>query len=484
MKKISRREFTKLIAGSTMASMLPGIPALAIPDKKFTKSDFGPDFKWGVATAAAQIEGAWNEDGRGPSIWDTFSQKKGGKKIKTRENPSIACDFYHRYDSDLDLVKQLNFDAFRFSFSWSRVLPEGKGVVNEKGMDFYARVIDACLEKGIEPWPTLYHWDLPQALEDQGGWTNRDIVSWFNDYAELMAGRFGDRVKNWMVMNEAASYTIAGYLAGFHAPGKISGKKFLKAVHHTCLVQASAARVLRSSVSSSNIGNTYSCSKVYPKNDSKRHRAAAHRIDILANRLFIEPALGLGYPTDKFRFISRIEKYMQAGDEDLLAVDYDFVGLQNYTRTLSKAAFLPYVRAINMKPQKYDVPELRITEMDWEVYPEGMFEILKQFAAYQNLPPIIITENGAAFQDKIYEDDQVHDPKRTAFYQEYLRNVLKAKQVGIDVRGYFAWTLMDNFEWAEGYRARFGLVHVDFETQQRRIKDSGRWFQGFLEGND
>ncbi len=483
MQDLNRRAFSKIIGLSGLSAFLPGISPF-LPDKKFTKSDFGPDFKWGVATAAAQIEGAWDVDGKSPSVWDVFSRKKGGKKIKHRDTPSVSCDFYNRYEGDLDLLKQMNFDVFRFSTAWSRLLPEGIGRVNEKGFDFYDRVVDACLERSIEPWVTLYHWDIPQILQDKGGWANRDVVSWFEEYADKVTRRLGDRVKNWMVLNEPTAFTALGYLAGIHAPGKISAKKFLKSVHHTTLVQALGGKIIRDNVSDANIGTTISCSSMYSKNDKRRHVAAMKRMDVLLNRLYIEPALGMGYPSEDWRFLRKIRRYMEEGDEDKLAFDFDFIGLQNYTRANVKHVLLPYIWAIARAPEKYGVPELRITEMNWEVYPEGIYEVLKTFSQYKNMPPIIVTENGCAFEDKVFEDGHVHDVKRKAFYQEYIRQVLRAKQEGVDVRGYFAWTLMDNFEWAEGYEPRFGLIHVDFDTQQRIIKDSGLWFKDFLAGND
>lgn len=451
--------------------------ALALP-AEFTKADFGSNFKWGAASAAYQIEGAWNEDGRGPSIWDTFSQHS--KNIKTRENGNVSCDYYHRYYDDIALVKELNMDVSRFSLSWSRILPEGTGKVNPKGIAFYHKVIDRCLELGIEPWITCFHWDLPQALQDKGGWPNREVVGWFSEYVNLITKEYGDKVKNWMVLNEPMAFVALGYLMKMHAPGIRSIRQFNRATHHATLCQAEGGRIIRANVSGAHVGTTFSCSHVQPKNEKKKHQNATRKIDALINRLFIEPALGMGYPVDDLKLIKGIEKYILPGDEQKMKFNFDFIGLQNYTRIISRfSLFPPIIWANQVKPKHIEGAE--ITEMDWEVYPEGIYSILKQFAAYKGVDKIIVTENGAAFPD-VVENGRVHDVKRVNFYKDYLKNVLRAKQEGVNVQGYFAWTLMDNFEWAEGYKPRFGLVHVDFNTQQRTIKDSGLWFKEFLKG--
>ncbi len=459
------------------AMLSPTLPFM-MQQTNFTKKDFGPDFKWGTATAAYQIEGAYKEDGKGLNIWDTYSNKKG--KIKDGTNGNIACNFYHSYKSDIALLKSMNFDVFRFSTSWSRILPNGIGSLNQKGIDFYHRVIDECLEQNLEPWITLYHWDLPQALQDKGGWANREIVDWFNEYTEVVCKAYGDKVKHWMILNEPAASTTLGHLAGIHAPAKIAPRKFLAAVHHTTMCQAEAARVVRANVSNATIGTTFSSSPVSPKNDKARHVKAAHRMDILLNRLFVEPALGMGYPTEGWNFISKIERYIKQGDEQKLAFDFDFIGLQNYTRNITKYSLIPFVWAFEVLPSKRGVPKEKTTDMGWEVYPEGIYEVLKRFSAYKNVPPIYVTENGCAFPDKV-ENGRVHDDRRVQFFKDYLAQVLRAKQEGMDIRGYYVWTLMDNFEWQEGYRPRFGLVHVNFETQERIVKDSGLWFRNFLD---
>ncbi len=445
----------------------------------FSKSDFGDDFKWGVATAAYQIEGAWQADGKSPSVWDAFTHKKG--KIKNNENADVSCDFYHNYASDLAILKSLNFKVFRFSLAWTRIMPDGTGKINQKGFDFYHQVIDECLKLGLEPWITLYHWDLPQVLEDKGGWANREVIGWFSDYVDACTKEFGSKVKNWMVFNEPMAFVPLGYMLGIHAPGKKSIKKFMKGTHHVCMCQAAGGRIIRQNVPDAHIGTTFSCSHVDPKNQKPKHLKAARTIDAMFNRLFIEPALGLGYPWEDVPFLKRIKKYIQPGDEEKLAFDFDFIGLQNYSRIIATHSLIPpLVWANQVSPKKRGIPKEDLTLMGWEVYPEGIYKLMKQFDAYEGIDKIIITENGAAFTDIVQKNDTIKDDKRIQFFKDYLSNVLKAKQEGVNIQGYFVWTFLDNFEWAEGYHPRFGLVHVDFKTQQRRIKNSGLWFKELL----
>ena len=448
------------------------------PFKVMSRSDFGKDFLFGTATAAAQIEGAWNEDGKGLSVWDVFSEKEG--KIKDGSTNKIACNFYHKYPEDLQLMQDLGFDVFRFSTAWSRILPYGTKHVNQRGIDFYNRIIDATLEKGMQPWLTLYHWDMPQILENQGGWTNRDVVDWFGEYVDICARNFGDRVANWMVFNEPLAFTSLGYLLGTHAPGKIGVKNFLKSSHHTTLCQAEGGRILRSNLSHANIGTTFSASAVEAKTQSPKNLKAAKTLDAFLNRMFVEPALGMGYPTEDLALIRNIDKYMLPGDEEKIKFDFNFFGVQNYFRTVAKhSALIPILWANLVKAEKLvEDKETQITEMGWEVSPEGIYRILKQFNAYGK--PLYVTENGAAFKDSLNTDGSVHDPLRVKFYQDYLANVLKAKNEGADIRGYLLWTFMDNFEWAEGYGPRFGIVYNDYKTQTRYPKDSALWWKEFL----
>nr|WP_294790154.1 GH1 family beta-glucosidase [uncultured Mucilaginibacter sp.] len=440
-----------------------------------SKALFGDDFIWGVSTAAVQIEGAHDADGKGESIWDVFARKKG--KIRGNSHHYTACDFYNQYQNDIDLIKQLNIPNFRFSISWSRIMPNGTGDVNQAGIDHYNKIIDYCLALGIEPWPTLYHWDLPHALELKGGWTNREVVTWFTDFVAVCANAFGDRVKHWMVMNEPSVFTGAGYFFGIHAPGKTGLSNFLPAVHHAILSIAAGGKMLREILPDAEIGTTFSCSYIDPYSDKPRNIAAAKRVDSLLNRLFIEPVLGLGYPFEDLPVLKGIKKYMLPGDEENLAFDFDFIGLQNYTREIVKYSFFtPYIHATLVKAEKRNVP---VTAMGWEVWPQSIYHMLHKYNQYPQIKKIYLTESGAAFPDK-HEDGSVHDPLRVAYLQDYLQQVLKAKNEGCKVNGYFIWTLTDNFEWAEGYHPRFGIIYVDFDTQQRIIKSSGKWYADFL----
>ena len=442
----------------------------------FTKDDFGKDFKWGVSTAAYQIEGAHDAEDKGLSIWDEFVQKP--RRVFQNHHGNDACNFYKNYDNDIDLIKQLNIPNHRFSISWSRVLPQGTGAVSGAGIAFYNKVIDHSLKIGVEPWITLYHWDLPKALQDKGGWTNRDIIAWFANYVEICIKHFGDRVKNWIILNEPMVFTGAGYFLGVHAPGKKGLANFLAAVHHAAMCQAEGGRIVRSLHRAANIGTTFSLSHVEPYRFIKKDMAAAKKADVLLNRLFVEPLLGLGYPMNDLKVLQRIERFVQQGDEQKLAFDMDFIGVQNYTRELVRhSPFMPFIRA---KIVKANTRNVDTTQMNWEVYPESIYYVLKKFGEYKNMRQLIVTENGAAFPD-IVLDGKINDDKRKNFIKDHIEQVLLAKKEGVNVQGYFVWTLLDNFEWAEGYYPKFGLVHVDFQTQKRTIKDSGYWYKEFLQ---
>jgi beta-glucosidase len=445
---------------------------------EFTANDFGPGFHWGVSTAAYQIEGASDTDGKGKSIWDVFANIKG--KIHGNQNGNITCDFYNRYKSDLALMCLLKIPDYRFSLSWSRILPNGTGAVNPAGIDFYNRVIDFCIQLGIEPWITLYHWDLPYELEKKGGWTNRDIIRWFGDYVELCIKYFGDRVKNWMILNEPMVFTGAGYFLGVHAPGRKGLNNFLAAAHHAAMCQAEGGRIVRSMMTEARIGTTFSCSQIQPFRNSDKDVLAAIRVDALLNRMFVEPLAGLGYPVRDLKLLQRLEPFIKDGDEGKLAFDMDFIGIQNYTRELvSYSQFTPLIWA---KVINADKRKVETTVMNWEVYPESIFEMLIKFDKYKSFKEIIVTENGAAFPDQVVKG-KVHDEKRRNFLEQCIKQVLRAKKQGVNVTGYFVWSYTDNFEWAEGYNPRFGLVYVDFDTQKRIIKDSGYWYSKLLQSD-
>ena len=436
--------------------------------------DFGQNFHWGVSTAAYQIEGASNQDGKGLSIWDHFTHRKG--KIYRDQNGDRACEFYYRYANDLQLLHQLGIRNFRFSLSWPRILPLGVAQTNAAGIDFYNRVIDTCLKLAIEPWVTLYHWDLPQALQERGGWTNRDILNWFEEYLTICIRNFGDRVRYWMVLNEPMVYTGAGHFLGVHAPGLKGLKNFLPAIHYATLCQGIGGQLIRSELSSAIIGSTFSCSYLQPASNKERDVKATHRLDALLNRLFLEPALGLGYPVEDLAVLKRLESYMQQSDEQKMAFDFDFIGIQNYTREIVKYNFwVPFIKADLMKATDRNVP---ISAMGWEIYPESIYHMLKKYHRY-NIKSLVITENGLALSDEP-TSGTVNDQIRIEYIEQILRQVLRAQQEGVPVHGYFYWTLMDNFEWAEGYYPRFGLVYNNQLKLRRVVKQSGRWWQMFL----
>lgn len=439
------------------------------------KEDFGSEFAWGVSTAAYQIEGAFQADGKGTSIWDSFTGRKG--KTYRNQNAKETCDFYNRYEADLELMKRLHIKNFRFSISWTRVLPNGIGTPNADGIAFYNRIIDKCLDLGIEPWLTLYHWDLPQALENKGGWTNREIIGWFKDYVALCVTNFGDRVKNWMVLNEPLVFVGAGYFLGEHAPGRKGKRNFLPALHHAALCQAEGGQVIKKLDPQARVGTTFSCSLIEPLTNSQKDHLAAKRVDALVNRLFVEPVMGMGYPVNELKFLRTLKSYQLPGDEELLKFEFDFVGIQNYTREIVKHSwFVPHIKARKVKVPKRGAS---LTAMDWEVWPASIYQMLKKFDGYEGVKELYVTENGAAFSDSITHGE-ILDQKRIDYLEQYIGAVLRAKQEGVQVKGYFVWTFTDNFEWAEGFRPRFGLVHVDFQTQQRTVKASGKWYARFL----
>jgi len=458
------------------------------------KYEFGNDFIWGVATAAYQIEGAWNEDGKGESIWDRFTHTKSKNPFKERiyqnQNGDVACDHYHRYKEDLNLMKELSIPNYRFSLSWTRIFPDGKLTSkNQKGIDFYHRLIDACLERNITPNVTIYHWDLPQALEDEGGWTNRDTYLKFLDYVDFVTKEYKDKVPRWFILNEPFVFTVLGYFLGIHAPGRKGFANFYPAIHHVTLAQGDGGKVAKRNCPNAEIGTTFSCSYIEPVSKDgfwgSLNQGAAIRFDALLNSLFIEPMLGMGYPVDRLPSLKALEKYYKDGDEERMKFDADFIAIQNYTREVVQwSPFLPVIWGSIIEAKKRCE---KTTEMGWEIYPEGIYHMLKKYASYPKVKKIYITENGAAFPDQVVEEDgkkRIHDVDRINFLKSYLEQVLRAKKEGIPIYGYFIWTFMDNFEWAEGYRPRFGIIYVDYQTQNRYVKDSGYWYRDFLQGKE
>ena len=442
-----------------------------------TAKDFGEDFNWGVVIAAPQNEGAVNKDGKGINIWDTFSRRRGN--IKAGAKPTEACDFYHRYKDDLLLVKALGFKVFRFSISWSRILPDGMGKVNKEGINFYHRVLDECIKLGLTPYVTLYHWDLPQELENKGGWTNFLIIKWFSKFTAVCAEAFGDKVKHWIILNEPFAFTTLGYMLGKHAPGKRGLTNYLAAIHHAAMAQAEGGRIIRKLQPKAKIGTALSFSQIIPYSNKIEDIEAANRVDILMNRLFLDPAVGNGYPKeDSFKFLEKLELQNKAWKyTERLSFDFDFIGVQYYFPVVVKYnKYVPIVKASEVKPSARNVP---LTAMGWEINADSFYNTIKKVASYSKIKEIIITENGAAFKDHLIAG-VIDDTARIAYFKQHLQAVLKAKKEGIKISGYFAWTLMDNFEWSEGFSPKFGLIHVDLKTQLRTIKNSGFWWRDFL----
>lgn len=429
---------------------------------------WGRDFLWGVATSAYQIEGAAAEDGRTPSIWDTFARVPGA----VVDGPfgtsgDVACDHYHRLDEDLDLIAGLGVDSYRFSISWPRVQPGGRGAVNERGIAFYDRLVDGLLARGILPWATLYHWDLPQELEDAGGWPARDTAYRFADYAEAVAARLGDRVRHWTTLNEPWCAAVLGYGLGVHAPGRKDPNDSAAAVHHLLLGHGLAAQRVRAAAPGPvEVGITLNTSHVIPASDSEADRDAARREDGQGTRIYLDPLVHGRYPADVLEDLDRkgVTLPIQDGDLAAIAQPLDFLGINYYTDHLVGAD--GEIRR-----------GLPVTAMDWEIHPEGLRDHLVRLGRDYPGLPLYITENGAAFADpETAEGGTVDDPDRTAYLAAHIGAVAEAHRAGADIRGYFAWSLMDNYEWAEGYHKRFGIVHVDYATQRRTVKQSGHWF--------
>jgi beta-glucosidase len=438
------------------------------------RADYPRDFIWGAATSSYQIEGAAFTDGREASIWDTFSRVPG--KVRNGDNGNIACDHYNRLEEDLDLMSDMGLGAYRFSVAWPRVLPGGRGRVNQKGLDFYERLIDGLLERHIEPWLTLYHWDLPQALEDAGGWPARDTVHAFAEYTDVVSGRFGDRVKRWITHNEPWCTAFLGYGNGYFAPGISDQQLAVQASHHLLLSHGLAVPIIRQNASGAQVGITLNLWPIHAASDSPEDRQAARRYDGFSNRWYLDPIYGRGYPSDMLEIYGDAAPNVQDGDLETIAAKTDFLGVNYYVRMVVKHAPNAFpLRAETIKP------EGEHTDFGWEVYPDGLRELLTRLHTEYPVNALYVTENGACYDDALV-NGQVQDAKRTRYLEQHLTSGLQAVQHGVPYKGYFAWSLMDNFEWAEGYARRFGLVHVDFQTQQRTLKQSGRWYAGFLRG--
>lgn len=436
-----------------------------------TPIKFPANFLWGAATASYQIEGAWNEDGKGESIWDRFSHTPG--KISDKSTGDVACDHYHRWPEDIALMRQLGLKAYRFSISWPRILPNGLGRVNLPGLDFYDRLTDALLAANIEPFVTLHHWDLPQALFETGGWTNRNTLYSFADYATLVAKRLGDRIKRWTTFNEPSVIAWNGYADGEHAPGERDEAKARQVAHHLMVAHGLAAQALRGVDSNLEVGIVLSQWGVEPASDDPADVAAAQHEWNANNTVFLHPLFTGQYHPETIDSLQGQLPQILPGDMALIAQKLDFLGINSYSRSVISAK---HGRLQNIPGSEY-------TEMGWEVCAPAFRRMLVKIHNDYRLPPIYITENGAAFKDEVAPDGKIHDERRLDYLRQHFTQVRLAMQEGVDIRGYFVWSLMDNFEWAHGYTKRFGIIHVDYETQKRAIKDSGEWYASVIRNN-
>jgi beta-glucosidase len=442
-----------------------------------TAITFPDGFVWGAATAAYQIEGAWAEDGKGESIWDRFSHTSG--KIANGDTGDVACDHYHRWPEDVALMRHLGLQAYRFSISWPRLLPQGRGRANPAGIDFYSRLVDGLLEAEIEPFVTLYHWDLPQALQDEGGWPARTTAEAFVEYADLVSRSLGDRVKHWMTLNEPFVSAIVGYYEGRHAPGHSDLDETVAAAHHLLLGHGWAVPAIRRNCGDAQVGIVLNLGRKTPASPSAADRSAAWQEDGILNRWFLDPISARGYPADIVQHYGRSMDFVQPGDLEAMAEPLDFLGVNNYFRDIVRSHEIP---ESENAPQAV-FPGPKRTEMGWEVYPEGLYEILGRLHFGYDFPVIFVTENGAAFPDTIGPDGCVEDPMRVAYLKGYLTAVARALAAGVPLRGYFVWSLLDNFEWAHGYSKRFGLICVDYPTQRRILKASAQWYRRVIAAN-
>ena len=450
---------------------------------------FGPEFIWGTATASYQIEGAVDEGGRGLSIWDTFSHTPG--RTLNGDTGDTATDHYHRLEEDLDLIARLGVSAYRFSIAWPRIQPTGTGPVNQAGVEFYSRLVDGLLARGIQPVATLYHWDLPQALEDQGGWLNRETAYRFADYAEIMASALRGRVSLWITLNEPWCSAFLGYGTGVHAPGHTSAEEAIIAAHHLNLAHGLAARSIGRLAPEAKIGVTLNLHRNRPASERAEDLDAVRRLDAIGNRIFTGPLLDGGYPADLLEDTAAVTdwSFVKTGDAEKIKVPLDVLGVNYYHAGLVRAwdgisersaehqhgdSATPFVGCedIDFLPQPRPV-----TAMGWPVVPEGLTELLVQLGEDFPGQELMITENGAAFDDEVSADGGIHDEDRIAYIRAHVAAVGRAIDQGVPVTGYFVWSLMDNFEWAFGYERRFGIVWVDYSSQQRIFKDSAHWYK-------
>jgi beta-glucosidase len=482
---ITRRDLLSTALGSAVASAA----SRALPLPLFAQSSqllpFPRGFWWGTATASYQIEGAWKEDGKGESIWDRFSHTPG--KVKNGNTGDVACDHYHRFKEDVQIMRDLGMNSYRFSISWPRIQPTGSGIVNDKGLDFYKRLIDALLDAKIRPFVTLYHWDLPQALQEAGGWPNRDTAQRFADYADIIARRLGDRLHSYMLFNEPWIFTVAGYLWGVHAPGRNDLDSYLLSTHTVNLAQGIAFRAIKATQPKSSVGAAFSMGPAQPATDSVADQQATERVHRWANVWFLDPALKGRYPEVSIG-VTPEKLGIRPGDMEKVRAPLDFIGINNYFRWIvsaktSTGGLAALANKIIQASAQLGGNVGPKTDMGWEVYPHGLYEIVMRITKDYNRPVIEITENGCDYGYAPDARGAVIDKRRIDFYHSYLTELAHAIRDGADVRGYHAWSLMDNFEWSDGYTRRFGLVYVDYKTQKRTVKESGRWYAAVAKAN-
>ena len=438
------------------------------------RTDFAADFLWGCATSSYQIEGAAGEDGRVESIWVRFASVPG--KIRDGSTGVFACDHYHRWPQDLDLAHEMGVGAYRFSIAWPRMYTGVGGRPNPKGLDFYSRLVDGMLERGLQPWATLYHWDLPQALQEQGGWNARATVDAYLEFVDAVTRRLGDRVQHWITHNEPWCTAFIGNFEGVHAPGLTDFKTALQVCHHVLLSHGKAVPLIRANVADAQVGIALSLHPVRAASDSAADLAAVARHDGLRYRWFLDPLYGRGYPAATLAAVGTDAPAILEGDMEAIAVATDFLGVNYYfPETIADAPGHAPLDALVQAPGAVEK-----TDLGWEVAPQGMAELLARIDHDYHPGPLYITENGSCYDDVVGAEGEVDDVARRHYLMRHLAALRDAVAQGVPVKGYFAWSLIDNFEWAEGYLRRFGLIHVDYTTQQRRMKSSGRWYRAFL----
>ena len=439
---------------------------------------FPAGFLWGVATSSYQIEGAAREDGRGESIWDRFSHTEG--RIHDGSTGDVACDHYHRFRDDVRLMAELGVQAYRFSIAWPRVFPEGTGRINTRGLDFYSRLVDELLAANITPMVTLFHWDLPQALEERGGFRERAIAGWFSEYAHAVGTALGDRVPFWTTLNEPQVFAVFGHITGEQAPGLVDFPGFAAVAHHLNLAHGAGVQALRAAAPNARIGTVLQLPPVHPKTASEADLAAAARFDAVFNRFFLDPVLLGTYPEQALSILAPLAPPIREGDLALIHQPLDFIGVNNYTRAIMRhAPEYPLFEFISCDDR---IAGAEYTAMGWEVYPQGLYEVLTRLRTEYGNPPVYVTEAGCAADDRL-EHGRVDDTGRVEYLRAYMTSAQRALGEGSDLRGFFVWSLLDNFEWQHGKRKRFGIVYVDYDSLERVPKQSAHWYRSVIAAN-